>query len=196
MAEPECLQPQSHGSAEAQRVGIRAKRMRVGVRSVGGPCAHEVDKQALVQVAPADGEAELHRRNSETNKHARPSALFVLERTEPHGEAELHLEYEEARRQRPLNDLPNEARTRHWSALLATSSARVRYCAAARLYLPVVLRVHREDCLQAAGWLPAPSPVCGALRRRSWGCQCTIASEPVPAARAGGQGARGRGCLD
>ena len=87
MAEPECLQPQSHGSAEAQRVGIQAKRMRVGVRSArvgvrsaGGPCAHEVDKQALVQVAPADGEAELHRRNSKANKH--PFSLFVLERTE------------------------------------------------------------------------------------------------------------------
>ena len=86
MAEPECLQPQSHGSAEAQRVEIQAKRMRVGVRSArvgvrsaGGPCAHEVDKQALVQVAPADGEAELHRRNSkQTNTHALP--LFVCSR--------------------------------------------------------------------------------------------------------------------
>ncbi len=62
------------------RTGSKSSAMRVGVRSAGGPCAHEVDKQALVQVAPADGEAELHRRNSKANKH--PFSLCVLERTE------------------------------------------------------------------------------------------------------------------
>jgi hypothetical protein len=79
-------------------------------------------------VAPADGEAELHRRNSKANKH--PFSLFVLERTEALARLSCTLNMRKRGGNAPSTTCLNEARTRQRSALLATSSAEVRAAAA------------------------------------------------------------------